>query len=298
MTKNIPSQPDLKMAQSLSLDTFVSTSARLPDPARLDGRLPHQCRDPIISFGPLNGQARVQLGNTQSSSTVLGELTPPLPERPNEGRLFFNVELGSIANPSVFEYGRPTSESTTLCKYIEKVLRGSKAIDTESLCVLGGKTVWSVRVDTHALCADGSLYDACALSSLCSLLNFKHESVAICGDTATVFRDSARDPIPISVHHLPISTSFVVFQASEGLRWFVDPTDDEERALGSVMSLTVNQHGELCAIHKPGGVPIDIGVLSECLQIATQRAKMITHRIQSGLDSLHGFGSLRDTKSK
>ena len=269
------------MTHGLVNDPFVQAAASSNPPVRIDGRGFSEFRDLSIDFGPLNGQAEVRVGKTVTRTCVVGEITPPLPDRPNEGRLFFNVEVGQIANPAIYEYGRPTSESTTLCNYVERVLRGSKAIDSESLCILGGKSVWSIRADTHTLCADGSLADACSLSTLCALLNFKHEAVSTEGDEAVLFSAAAREPVPLSVHHLPISTTFAIFDADSGSGWLADPSADEERALGSSISITVNQHGELCGIHKPGGLAIDLSIISECMDVAIRRAKLVSELIRS-----------------
>jgi exosome complex component RRP45 len=278
------------MTQYLVNESFIKASVQSRPPVRVDGRSYADERDLSVTFGPLNGQAEVKLGKTIVRCTVKGEVTPPAPERPNEGRLFFNVEVGQIANPEIYEYGRPTPDTTTLCNYVERVLRGSKAIDPESLCVLGGKSVWSVRVDIHVLCDDGNLPDTCSLSALCGLLNFKHESVSFDGDSATIHSAHSREPVPLSVHHLPISTTFVLFNSSSAsssdgsVSWLVDPSAAEERALGTIISVTVNQHGELCGIHKPGGIPIDPITITECIEFAVNRAKRVTTQVRQLVD--------------
>ena len=279
-------------------DSFIVSAGLSDPPVRKDARAYSEFRPIDFNFGPLNGQATVTIGATVARTSVQGEITPPMPDRPNEGRLFFNAEVGQIANPAIFEYGRPTIETTTLCNYVERVLRGSKAIDSESLCILGGRSVWSIRSDTHILCADGGLADASSLSALCALINFKHESISLDGDSAVMYSTSAREPVPLSVHHLPISTSFVIFDSPGGTKWFADPTADEERAFGSIMSITVNQHGELCGIHKPGGIAIDLLLIAECTQVAVQRAKVVSHLIISKLQALKDVSTNRGDKRK
>jgi exosome complex component RRP45 len=267
-------------------ESFVRDSAECNPPVRVDGRGRSDSRPLSIVLGPLNGQAEIRLGDTLIRSTVRGEIVPPLQERPNEGRLFFNLELGGIADPTLYEYGRPTAESTTVCNYVERVLKGSRAIDSESLCILGGKSVWSIRVDIHTLSADGSLNDACSLAALCALLNFKREETTIDGIEAKFHAASAREPVPLSIHHLPISSSFALFETEKGIDWYVDPTSLEERVFGGILSITVNQHGELCGIHKPGGIPVDQAVLSDCMQLAIQRARYITELIKAAFSSV------------
>jgi hypothetical protein len=43
----------------------------------------------------------------------------------------------------------------------------------ESLCIAGGKLVWSLRVDCHVLDHGGNLVDACALATIAALLSFR-----------------------------------------------------------------------------------------------------------------------------
>ena len=213
------------------------------------------------------------MGETFVSSCVSGEITEPMPDHPNEGRLFFNVEIGQIANPAKYEYGKPSAEAVSICNYVERVLRGSKAFDNESLCVLGGRSVWSIRCDIHVLNDGGSLGDVCSIAALCALMNFRHEALSLEGDEAVMHSFSAREPVPISVHHLPISSSFALYQCGDEVLYLVDPTAQEEEALSGTMSIAVNQHGELCSVNKPGGLPVDPKTLSECLDVAIARAK-------------------------
>jgi exosome complex component RRP45 len=260
---------------------FIVSAASKKNPVRADSRLSTDSRHVEVDLGSLNGQAEIRVGKTVVRTTIQGEITPPAQDRPNEGRFFFNVELGQISNPDQYEYGRPSLDSTTICNYVERVLRGSKAIDTESLCVLGGRSVWSIRADTHVLNDDGALLDACCLSVLCALLNFRHSSVSFEGGSVKVFESTAREPVPLSVHHLPISTSFVVFKTPTDVSWFIDPTSMEEDALGSTLSVAVNQYGELCGLHKPGGIAVDPAILHECIGAAIRRAQSLTETMQS-----------------
>lgn len=66
-------------------------------------------------------------------------------------------------------------------KYIEKVIKGSKykinvvwrALDTESLCILSGKNVWSIDVNIALINNDGNLIDAMYLCCILSLQHFR-----------------------------------------------------------------------------------------------------------------------------
>lgn len=68
------------------------------------------------------------------------EVVRPRPQRPTEGELVFNVELSPMASPG-FEVGRPSPLATEIARMLERCLKESRAIDTESLCLIAGEKV-------------------------------------------------------------------------------------------------------------------------------------------------------------
>ena len=261
---------------------FIRKAAQSKSACRLDGRSPSEFRAYRLSILPENGLVQAQVGNTIVRSIVTGELVPPSRDRPNEGRLYFSVQEVERSSTNQSESGRSSGDLVQVCNHVERVLRGSKAIDTESLCVLGGKSVWSIRCDTFIEHDDGGLKDVCSLAALCALMNFRHEAVAYEGNRAVLFPAQTREPVPISIHHLPISTTFALFETPEnGVCWLMDPSSDEEHAFQSMISVTVNQHGELCGIDKSGGLPICTETLSECVLAAVTRTQQISRDIRS-----------------
>lgn len=264
---------------------LIRSSAEMNPPIRLDGRSILECRELSLHLGPLNGQSEVRIGKTVVATTVTGEIVSPLLDRPNEGRFFFNIEISDQHDSVSGDNARSFIETTSTCNYVERVLRGSKAIDTESLCILGGKSVWSIRIDMHILCSDGGLLDACSIGALTGLLNFRHESVNIVGDSATVFKPHSREPVHLSLHHLPVSTSFSLFESNGHAMWMADPSMDEESALESCFAIACNQHGEMCGFHKFGGLPIGEDIMNDCLEVAVQRARYISDIIRDATES-------------
>ncbi len=63
-----------------------------------------------------------------------------MPARPNEGTLRFNVEYSPMASPE-FGGGRPSEGAMEMVRLLEQVLRNSRAVDREALCVLAGHKV-------------------------------------------------------------------------------------------------------------------------------------------------------------
>lgn len=80
------------------------------------------------------------------------------------------------------------------------------------------RQVWHVRVDVHVLDHCGNLADAAALAALAALLAFRRPeaSVAPGGDggraAVTLHAPDAREPLPLSLHHLPLAVSFALFE--------------------------------------------------------------------------------------
>lgn len=127
---------------------FIETA--LLSELRVDGRGPLEYRRLTIKFGKDDGSAMVQLGETRVMSFVTAQLVQPYRDRPNEGSLSIFTEFSPMADPS-FEPGRPGESAVELGRVIDRGLRESRAVDTESLCVLSGQLVWAVRIDIHIL---------------------------------------------------------------------------------------------------------------------------------------------------
>lgn len=65
---------------------------------------------------------------------------------------------------------------------MDRILKSSRVVDTESLCIIPGEQVWSLRVDVHILNHDGNLADAVVAAALAALLDFRRPDVSITED--------------------------------------------------------------------------------------------------------------------
>uniref|UniRef100_A0A804M362 Exosome complex component RRP45B n=1 Tax=Zea mays TaxID=4577 RepID=A0A804M362_MAIZE len=133
-------------------------------------------------------------------------------------------------------------------------VRESRAVDMEFLCVVAGKHVWSVRVDLHILDNGGNLIDAANIAALAALSTFWRPECTVGGDDGqqvTVHDPEVRDPLPLTIHHMPIAVTFAYF--GEGNIVVLDPTYKEEAVMGGRMTAIVNSNGDVCAIQKAGG---------------------------------------------
>ncbi|KAL1914767.1 uncharacterized protein VTP21DRAFT_8025 [Calcarisporiella thermophila] len=248
---------------------------------RVDGRRPNDMRSLKLKFRDEFGQVDVQLGRTRVMAKVSCEVVRPYPDRPTEGFLVINTEISPMASP-VFESGRSSEEEVYISRIIEKSLRRSRAIDTEGLCIVAGEKVWSVRVDLHFLDHEGNLVDCACIAAITGLLHFRRPDVTVSGEEVIIHPVDERNPVPLGVHHTPVSITFAFFD--NGSLLVVDPLLLEEQVLEGDMTITINGHNEICALSKAGGIPLLADQIQRCLTIAAAKTAEITEIIQRELE--------------
>lgn len=258
---------------------------------RVDGRRAHELRPINIAFGAdgVKGSVQVRLGGTKVLAVATAELVEPYADRPTEGLLQFFVELSAMASPA-FEPGRPSEAAVELMRLLERALRKSQAVDVEGLCVVAAKHVWSVRVDVTVLDQCGNLPDAVTLAALAALKHLRLPAVRVdgSGDGASVqiLPADQAERQPLAFHHTPVSVSLGFFSLDGGsVAHVVDPTDREELVTSGHLTVVINQHQEICAMHKPGGLPIDEGRLMECVQQAATVAPQMLLALEGVLQA-------------
>ncbi|XP_062334099.1 exosome complex component RRP45 [Osmerus eperlanus] len=249
---------------------------------RLDGRQTYDYRTIKISFGTDYGCCFVDLGKTRVMTQVSCELVVPKDNRPSDGIMFFNVELSPMASPG-FEVGRQSELLVKLNRQLERCLRNSKCFDTESLCVVSGEKVWQIRVDVHVLNHDGNLMDAASVAAITALSHFRRPDVGIHGEEVTVYGSEERDPIPLSIYHMPICVSFSFFQ--QGTYLLVDPCEREERVMDGLLMIAMNKHREICSIQSSGGIMLLKEQVLRCSKIASVKVTEITELIHKALEN-------------
>ncbi|RAL43104.1 unnamed protein product [Cuscuta campestris] len=273
---------------------FIKTA--LVSDLRVDGRRPFDYRRLTIKFGREEGTSEVQLGHTHVMGVVTSQLVQPYRDRPNEGSLAIFVEFSPMADPS-FEAGRPGESSVELGRIIDRGLRESRAIDTESLCVVSGKWVWSIRVDLHILDNGGNIVDAANVAALAALSTFRRPECTLGGEDGPeviLHPPEVREPLPLIIHHMPIAITFA-FIGKENIV-VIDPTHFEEAVMGSRMTVTLNANGDVCAIQKPGGDGIMQSVILQCLRIASVKAADISDKIKIAVEAYNTERALSKIK--
>ncbi|KAM7197035.1 Ribosomal protein S5 domain 2-type fold [Naviculisporaceae sp. PSN 640] len=271
---------------SLNEKNFVLQA--LQENLRLDGRELDQYRRLELTFGDEYGVANVSLGKTRVLAKASAEVTVPFPDRPLDGVFQISTELSPMASPA-FEVHRPTETEILLSRLLEKTIRRSGALDTESLCLVAGQKCWSVRVDVHVLSHDGNLVDACCFAVVAALRHFKKPDTSMEGGILTVYTPAEREPVPLGWLHSPFCITWSFF-GDEGDIAVLDATRAEEQVRVGSCTISLNRHGEICQIAKLGGTAVEAVALLQCTAVALSKAKDLSTYLDKKL--------LEDTKRR
>lgn len=228
------------------------------------------------------GNVTVILGQTRVQACVSCEVTQPRPHRPTDGQLFFNVTLSPMGSPAFEIGGRSSPIVTETARILERCFKESKAVDTESLCIIAGQKVWSVRVDIHVLDYCGNIIDCSALAAITALKGFRRPDVTVVGEKATIHPISEREPVPLSIHHMPLCISFAFFHNGEYL--LVDPSHEEEYVMEGRLIIAMNIHKEICTLQLTGGVTLLQEQVLRCVQIASVKIVELSDIVKQSLN--------------
>ena len=103
---------------------------------RTDGRHLDERRNLEIHFGHDYGSCLVSLGETKVSAQVSCSVLEPRPTRPNEGLVFIHVDFLPMSSPRFVNKSKISDEEVNeLTRILERNIKESRAIDTESLCI-------------------------------------------------------------------------------------------------------------------------------------------------------------------
>lgn len=191
---------------------------------RFDGRGPEDFREITIETGVsknAEGSARVCIGKTEVLVGVKMALGTPYPDSPKSGNLMVTAELLPLSSPR-FENGPPRFPAIELGRVTDRIIRESKFVDFEKLCIVEGEKVWTVFVDIYSINDGGNLFDAAAIGAVVALKNAKipkydeKQDKVLRDEPATKSLDLNKD-VPISITFHKIGDSLIV-----------DPTRDEE----------------------------------------------------------------------
>jgi exosome complex component RRP45 len=156
------------------------------------------------------GSLEVCLGNTRVLARIRADIITPKPDRPSEGPISFKIDTSIKGEES-------RKLSTEISKLFEKIIKGSNALDPNSLCITTGKYVWSLVCETILLSDDGNIIDAMCYALLLALLDFRKPGVKV--EKGELLISEKQVHQALSIHHIPVSFTFGLIE--NGV--FMDP---------------------------------------------------------------------------
>ncbi|QIW99975.1 hypothetical protein AMS68_005493 [Peltaster fructicola] len=248
---------------------------------RVDGRALDAFRSIDLAFGEDYGLATVRLGKTSVVAKISAEVVKPLQDRKFDGIFTISTELSPLASPA-FEVGRQDQTEILLSRLLEKTIRRSGALDTESLCIVAGQKCFHIRADIHVTNHDGNLADACCIALIAALLNFRRPDFEVAGEDVTIFSADERDGVKLSMQHQPFCITFSHYE--KGQITLLDATLLEEQCREGEVFVSMNRFGEVCQIAKHGGPPIDGLSALNYISMALEKAKAFDSLVRKALD--------------
>ncbi len=233
---------------------------------RIDNRKPEDFREIKLEkgiAGNAEGSARIRMGKTEVMVGIKMGVGEPFPDSLDKGVLIVGAEFSPIASPS-FEKGPPREEAIELARVIDRGIRESKAIDLENLCIKKGEKVWMVFIDIHILNHDGNLIDAAGLASIQALLDAKMPEYI--EKEEKVNYEKRTKPFPVKFKPVPVTV------VKMGESFFIDPSLEEENALGARFTVTTMDNGNICAMQKGGVEALKIEEIDRIFDLATRKA--------------------------
>ncbi|CEL63878.1 exosome complex component RRP43 [Rhizoctonia solani AG-1 IB] len=261
-----PSRVDLEASTFQRLHPRTYFERFIAEGYRPDGRKADTWRDVRVNVGSIstaNGSSLVRLGDSTIVCGVKAEIAEPDLERPNEGFIVPNLDLPAICSPK-FRPGPPAEEAQMLSEKINGILTSSNAIDPKALCIYPGKAAWVIYVDAVCINYDGNILDATMLAVIAALQNAKIPVATYDPDTERTIC-SRTETSPLALTHMPITTSFGIFDRSHLIS---DPSSFEEPLLDATITVTIDiSSGTLGGVNQVG-----FSAPSATLETITQRA--------------------------
>ncbi|WVN89783.1 uncharacterized protein L203_105013 [Cryptococcus depauperatus CBS 7841] len=254
--------------------------AALSEGKRLDGRLPLQMRDVEYIFGEELGCVECRLGKTAVLAQVSATVVKPRDDRPYEGTLVINSEIGPMAS-SIYENGRPSDDEVLITRLLEKSIRRTEAIDRESLCIIAGEKVWQIRLALHFLSDSGNLLDCASLASMAALKHFRKPDVEVSGDEVTIHNPDDRAPVSLTIHHVPLCLTYAYF---ENLSPILDPSHLEETLCSGTLTVTLNPQREICVLSKAGGSPLSAEDIMSVVKGGVDKVRALSKSMEEALE--------------
>ncbi|GMT19493.1 hypothetical protein PFISCL1PPCAC_10790 [Pristionchus fissidentatus] len=261
---------------SLSEKQFVLDGIR--EGVRTDERGLEDFRQALLVLGKEPGSALCTIGNTKVMCAVSASITEPTRTRPHKGIISVEVDMSPMASPA-HESNRLGNKGLELTRLLEMLLRDSRCIDVESLCIRAKKEVWKIRVDVRVLDDDGSLVDCASLAAATALQHYARPDVTVLPECTKIHSEYDKLLVPLSIYHMPICVTFGI---STDLRsTIVDPSDRESLYLDGALIVGCNRRREVCVLHQSNHLVLTTAQITACVKRAMERVGNLSDLIST-----------------
>lgn len=246
----------------------------------------------------LGGRVTVRLGQTVVQSVVTCNIAEPILSAPKNGFLEFNVNYATLCAPN---FGGISGGSVTISvpqtmagstaafqqdmislqikqreiinACLDSLIRVGRVLSPESLCILVGRYVWSLRLDVTVLSDDGNALDASLWGAIVALHHYRRPEVTVYKETIHLHHPKDRDPIPLPLNHFPIAVTCALVptflssattttptaqqpQVNE-CRFVLDPSVPETTAAAGLVTVAMNREDQVCLVKKHDGAVVN-----------------------------------------
>lgn len=185
-----------------------------------------------------------------------------------------------------------------ISRFIDKVLKSSRAIDRESLCIVQGRLAWQVTIEIIVINEDGNLMDACFMAALSALMNTRLPEVNITREKIKINSEKLKY---MNVHHIPVCTTFYFIENFN--QPIIDANAKEEKLSSARLSICMNIFEDLCGMSTLGSLEVDPEFIISCSHTCVQISKEITQKVRDAFAKRHqnpildfsaSFGSIKE----
>ena len=265
-------------SQKVPIITEKRIRKYLAEGKRFDGRKPEEFREIIIETGiskNADGSAKVNIGKTEVLVGIKMDVSEPYPDSLDKGNLITTIELLPLSSP-MFEAGPPKIDAIEMGRIIDRVIRESKFINLEKLCIKEGEKVWTVFIDIYSINDDGNLLDAAGIGAVAALKNSKIPKYDKKNEKV-LHDESSNEDLPLSKE---IPLSITIHKIGENL--IIDPSKEEEDI--SETRITIGTSGEIInSLQKGKKESLSIKEMSNVLDLAEKTYKNVFSKIKKDL---------------
>ncbi|KAJ5921133.1 Exoribonuclease phosphorolytic domain 1 [Penicillium verhagenii] len=288
LPRNIEAQTPTSESHDINMSKEVSLSnperefilKALEEDQRLDGREANEYRPLKISFGEEYGNVHLSLGKTSIVVRIAAEVTKPREDRPFDGLFNISMELTNMGSPA-WENGRSSDYEASVTHVLDRVIRHSNALDTESLCIIKGVSCWSITAYIHVINFDGNLTDAACIAVMAGLQHFRRKDAVVRDGKVMIYAMEDRVPVALNITHKPLSVTFCSF--NNGKKIILDATRKEEQAAEGELVIGVNNGGEVCYMSKISGAPLGPRAIVKRVNLAMEKVKELNAQVDKVL---------------